>query len=99
MLYQKRFKKERRFRKKIEQDLQQVQNKLQQTDRNSPSVDKSNGRSNSPIKNQQNKTSTGNGNGLENGGSNSPAYGSPLSINENLKENVNEEKESDMAVD
>jgi len=95
LLYQKRFKKERRFRKKIEQDLQQVQslqNKLQ-SERTSPSVDKSNGRTSSPLKSQTNKTA---GNGLENG--NSPAYGSPVS-NENTKENSNEDKDNEMAID
>lgn len=102
VIYQKKLRRERIRRKRIEQDLQQVQNRMQ-SDRNSPLLTSSekaaaNGRAISPLKQQTNKTPTGNG--LDNGG-NSPAqsYGSPASTNENVKESAHSEKDCEMAVD
>lgn len=97
MTYRKKLKIERLRRRKVEQDLQQVQSRMQ-PDRNSPLInEKANGRSGSPMKSQQNKTVPTNG--LDNDGNNSPSFGSPVSTNENLKDNSHEEKECEMNVD
>lgn len=75
-----------------------------QSDRNSPLLTSSekaaaaaNGRAISPMKQQTNKTPTGNG--LDNGSSPAQSYGSPASTNENAKENAHSEKDCEMAVD